>query len=73
MYSMNIGAAVPSMTTAILNTMEVVLPDDSLLGRFQRLTKNNFNAIKTLSVQSELASQARDRLLPKLMSGEVEV
>ena len=73
MYSMNIGAAVPSMTAAILNTMEVVLPDDSLLGRFQRLTKNNFNAIKTLSVQSELASQARDRLLPKLMSGEVEV
>ena len=73
MYSMNIGAAVPSMTTAILNTMEVVLPDDSLLGRFLRLTKNNFNAIKTLSVQSELASQARDRLLPKLMSGEVEV
>lgn len=73
MYSMNIGAAVPSMTTAILNTIEVVLPADSLLERFQRLSKNNFDAIKTLNVQSELASQARDRLLLKLMSGEVEV
>ena len=72
MYSMNIGAAVPSMTTAILNAMEIVLPDNTLLERFQCLTKKNYDAIKTLNIQSELASQARDRLLPKLMSGEVE-
>lgn len=31
-----------------------------------------FNEIELLQKQIETATQARDRLLPKLMSGEVE-
>lgn len=73
MYSMNIGAAVPSMTTKILDAMDVVIPDKETLEKFDKLTKTYFNKIKTLQGQNERLKIARDLLLPKFMSGEVEV
>lgn len=73
MYSMNIGAAVPSMTTNILNALDIILPSSNTLERFQSTTKMYFRKIELLQKQIETAMQARDRLLPKLMSGEVEV
>lgn len=73
MYSMNIGAAVPSMTTKILDAMDVVIPDKETLEKFDKRAKLYFNKIKTLQGQNERLKTARDLLLPKLMSGEVEV
>lgn len=73
MYSMNIGAAVPSMTTKILDAMDVVIPDKETLEKFDKLTKTYFNKIKTLQGQNERLKTARDLLLPKFMSGKVEV
>ena len=73
MYSMNIGAAVPSMTAKILDAMDVVIPKDEILGKFDKYAKVYFNKIKTLQGQNERLKAARNLLLPKLMSGEVEV
>lgn len=73
MYSMNNGAAVPSMTTKILDAMDVVIPDKETLEKFDKYAKVYFNKIKTLQGQNEQLKTARDLLLPKLMSGEVEV
>ena len=73
MYSMNIGAAVPSMTAKILDAMDVVIPDKETLEKFDKRAKLYFNKIKTLQGQNERLKTARDLLLPKLMSGEVEV
>ena len=73
MYTMNIGAAVPSMTTKILDAMDVVIPDKETLEKFDKYAKVYFNKIKTLQGQNEQLKTARDLLLPKLMSGEVEV
>lgn len=73
MYSMNIGAAVPSMTTKILDAMDVVIPDKETLEKFDKCAKTYFNKIKTLQGQNERLKTARNLLLPKLMSGEVEV
>ena len=73
MYSMNIGAAVPSMTTKILDAMDVVIPDKETLEKFDKRAKTYFNKIKTLQGQNERLKTARNLLLPKLMSGEVEV
>ena len=70
MYSMNIGAAVPSMTTKILDAMDVVIPDKETLEKFDKYAKVYFNKIKTLQGQNERLKTARDLLLPKLMSGE---
>ena len=73
MYSMNIGAAVPSMTTKILDAMDVVIPDKETLEKFDKCAKTYFNKIKTLQGQNERLKIARDLLLAKLISGEVEV
>lgn len=73
MYSMNIGAAVPSMTVKILDAMDVLIPRQDVLERFDNIVQVYFKKIAVLYKQNEQLRQARDRLLPKLMSGEIEV
>lgn len=73
MYSMNIGAAVPSMTVKILDAMDVLLPTVELLQKYDEVASNYFSQIKVLQKKCELMQEARDRLLPKLISGEIEV
>ena len=71
--SMNAGSAVPSMTTDILNVMEVVIPSTSALEEFESLVAPMYEAMEANDVQSKALSQMRDTLLPKLMSGEIDV
>ena len=71
--SMNAGSAVPSMTTDILNAMEVVIPSASALEEFESLVAPMYEAMEANDVQSKALFQMRDTLLPKLMSGEIDV
>ena len=73
MYSFNIGAAVPSMTTKILDGMDILLPDETALAKFETAVSPLFEKKKLLEKQNEQLTEARDRLLPKLMSGEIEL
>ena len=73
MYSYNIGAAVPSMTVKILDGIELLQPSEDILDQFEKKVSPLFDRQGILQQQSETAKQARDRLLPKLMSGELEV
>lgn len=73
MYSFNIGAAVPSMTVKILDGISILLPTEILLEQFEKALSPMFEQKRVLTTQCDLAVQARDRLLPKLMSGELEV
>ena len=73
MYSFNTGAAVPSMTVKILESIDTILPSETVINAFNDVVSPLFNRIQLLQEQSEKSKQARDRLLPKLMSGEMEV
>ena len=73
MDSFNIGAAVPSMTVNILDGIDILLPDNVTISAFDSQVGVLFNRIELLKKQSEKTKEARDRLLPKLMSGEMEV
>jgi len=73
MYSFNIGAAVPSMTVKILEGIHVLMPPTTILTAFEKVVAPFFDLKLLLSGKIETATQARDRLLPKLMSGEIEV
>ena len=73
MYSFNIGAAVPSMTTKILDGMDILLPDETALAKFETAVSPLFEKKKLLEKQNGQLTEARDRLLPKLMSGEIEL
>lgn len=73
MYAMNIGAAVPSMTVKILDGMKLLCPPFEILKQFEKLVEPYFSLTELLRKQNESLADARDLLLPKLMSGEIEV
>ena len=71
--SMNAGSAVPSMTTDILNAIEVAIPSDQDLEKFETLVSPLYRAVQENNIQSAKLAELRDTLLPKLMSGELDV
>ncbi len=73
MYNLNNGAAVPSMTVQILSTLKLILPSDDIRSVFEQKVSVMYNDIRTLQHSISLLTESRDRLLPKLMSGEVEL
>ena len=73
MYSFNIGAAVPSMTVNILSGMKLLVPNEDVKNKFETIASKYFIRMHALQSQLRLLTEARDRLLPKLMSGEITV
>ena len=71
--SMNVGSAVPSMTTEVLNNMPIDIPPDTFFEQFENTVGIYYKKIKTNQTQIQTLSALRDTLLPKLMSGEVRV
>ena len=73
MSNMNTGTAVPSMTTETLYKLDLIVPPEELRKRFDELVSKLFSAKKRCLLQIRTLTEARDRLLPKLMKGEVAV
>ena len=71
--SMNAGSAVPSMTTDILNALELPIPDSQTLERFEQSVNPMYRMIQANNRESIKLGQLRDSILPKLMSGEIDV
>lgn len=71
--AMNMGSAVPSMTTAILNSMQIIIPNGETLQRFENVITPLFKKVQINNKESLHLSHLRDTLLPKLMSGEIEI
>jgi type I restriction enzyme S subunit len=67
------GATMTNVNKSKFENIEVVVPIDSLLDSFNIIANNTFVKIKNLSLQIRHLIEARDRLLPKLMSGEINV
>ena len=70
--SMNVGSAVPSMTTQVLNNMPLQIPFDEDLEYFENTVTPCYQKIKTNNSQINTLEKMRDTLLPKLMSGEMK-
>ena len=71
--AMQKGAAQPHVYAKDLNAMKALFPDDKLMERFRETAEPMFSRIGKLDMQIRYLAEARDRLLPKLMSGEIEV
>ena len=71
--SMNAGSAVPSMTTDILNAMEVVIPSRNALSQFENTVSPMYMTMQENKKQNLKLAELRDVLLPKLMSGEIDI
>ena len=71
--SLNAGSAVPSMTTDILNAMELPIPDADTLYKFENIIAPLYQTIQQNTQESGKLAEVRDSLLPRLMSGEIDV
>lgn len=67
------GAAQPHVYAKDINALKLSIPTEKLLAIFCNKVALYFEKIKVLQKQITLLTEARDRLLPKLMSGEIEV
>lgn len=67
------GAAYPAVKPIHFQEYNVSIPENNLLNKFHDITETYFRKIYYLSNQISSLREARDRLLPKLMSGEIEV
>lgn len=67
------GAKMPRADWNQMKQYPVVIPDEQTRGCFEKSIWNITRKVKGLASQNRLLVEARDRLLPKLMSGEIEV
>ena len=67
------GAVQPKISQANLKSIQIVIPPEKLLQEFNSVITPLFALIRQNSEESKRLAQLRDTLLPKLMSGEIDV
>ena len=67
------GAAQPHVYPKDINALALCCPHNDILDSFESKISYYFDLISSLQKQIHKLTEARDRLLPKLMGGEIEV
>ncbi|MEK9685592.1 MAG: restriction endonuclease subunit S [Rhodospirillaceae bacterium] len=67
------GAIYASVTKSDLENQEILVPTNLLIEEFDEFSSNVDKQIKTIHLANKRLIEARDILLPKLMSGEIAV
>lgn len=62
-----------AINSQMVKAMPFIMPDEKVVREFSKLACPLFEAIYICVAQNKLLQEARDRLLPKLMNGEIEV
>ena len=67
------GATMTNVNKSKFEGIDIVVPSSCIIRDFSQRTTPYFENIKSLQSQLRLLTEARDRLLPKLMNGEIAV
>lgn len=67
------GAKMPRADWKQMEKYELLIPARTIRESFEEIVWNITRRIKSLAIQTRSLAEARDRLLPKLMNGEIEV
>ncbi len=67
------GATTKFLTMQILNLMPIVKPSNEILDKFEEKIKPIFDRFLNLNQQNQNLKEARDILLPRLMTGVIEL
>ena len=67
------GSTYLEISKSVFRNFDIVCPSEIILLQFQDKASLVLKKEKTLSLQLRLLTEARDRLLPKLLSGEITV
>ena len=67
------GAGQQNISGIVVKNKEIVIPAKRVIDGFTSVVSTMFEQQKNLQLQIRLLTEARDRLLPKLMGGEIAV
>ena len=67
------GAAYPAVKPEHFYKADLIIPSKYILGMFNSFAEPMFRRIGKFQSQIRLLTEARDRLLPKLMNGEINI
>lgn len=62
-----------AINSKIIKSMSFIMPNSDILAKFSKVARPIFDEIRNKVAQNRLLLETRDRLLPKLMSGALEV
>ena len=62
-----------AINSKIVKAMPIIIPSEYLLEKFSSFVAPYFDKIKSLQKQIQLLQSARDKLLPRLMNGDINV
>lgn len=71
--SIAVGSAQQNISQQIVKDSKVIIPNEKILDKFNKLIESIFDKRTLLISQSSTLSQVRDALLPKLMSGQIRI
>jgi type I restriction enzyme S subunit len=69
----NNDAAVPGLSRRQAYGLPLLVPDETVLLKFQTIMQSLFPSLRNLRARNDNLRQTRDLLLPKLISGEIDV
>lgn len=67
------GSTIKFLTKGMIENIEILVPKENILLQFNQLMEEVQRKIEVLKKSTLLSTEARNRLLPKLMSREIEV
>ena len=71
--AMNRGSTQPLITQTDLKNAEIIVPENKILTDFEKNVETLMNLCESNQRENTRLAQLRDALLPKLMSGEIDV
>lgn len=67
------GSTFKEASGALMKSLQVIMPDQKVFEEFEEIVSSLFARIESLEKENSRLSLLRDTLLPRLMSGELEV
>jgi len=67
------GAIMPNLNISILSSIPIIVPQLELQATYDQFTDPLFSQVETLAGKNKRLAATRDLLLPKLISGQLDV
>lgn len=73
LLSISFGAAQQNLSQELIKSLKIIIPNDNTIIAFEHKAEGFYQQIRNLKHQNENLTRQRDLLLPRLMSGKLEV
>ena len=67
------GSTIKFLTKRMIENIDVLVPTNTILNEYNSLRRKIQQDLENIKSQLRLLTESRDRLLPKMLSGEIEV